>query len=173
MKVGPRPLRIGELARLAGTSPDTLRHYERVGVLPAPRRAANGYRLYAEASLARVRLVRRALALGFTLEELGRILAERDRGGAPCREVRALAAKKLSALEARVEDLNAVAGRLRVLLEEWDGRLAAMPGRRRARLLEALAETPAAEGERPLLTLERLPGSRTSPRGRSRDKEDP
>ena len=135
------PLRIGELARLAGTSPDTLRHYERIGVLQPPLRGANGYRLYPPSALARVRVVKRALAVGFTLEELARVLAERDAGGAPCREVRALAAEKLVRLDAWLEELSAVRDRLGTLLEEWDGTLAKTPSRRRARLLEALGES--------------------------------
>ena len=60
-------LGIGALARLAGVSPDTLRQYERVGVLPKPQRLTNGYRIYSQIDLARVLLVRRALSLGFTL----------------------------------------------------------------------------------------------------------
>nr|MDQ5839375.1 MerR family transcriptional regulator [Acidobacteriota bacterium] len=83
-------LRAGELARAAGVSTDTLRHYERKGVLACPRRSANGYREYPADALARVRLVRRALAVGFTLDELARILRARERGVAPCREVREL-----------------------------------------------------------------------------------
>ena len=60
----------GELARLAGVSPDTLRHYERVGVLQKPARSENNYRVYPESALPRVMLVRRALAFGFSLAEL-------------------------------------------------------------------------------------------------------
>jgi hypothetical protein len=65
-----RPLRSGELAKLAGVSPDTLRYYERNRLLPAPPRAANGYRCYPAQSLERVQLIRRALGLGFSVEEL-------------------------------------------------------------------------------------------------------
>src|SRR6185295_15337497 len=88
--------RSGELARLAGVSPDTLRHYERKRLLQRPRRSANGYREYPPSTLDRVHLVRRALAVGFTLDELARILSVRDQGGAPCRQVRALAGEKLA-----------------------------------------------------------------------------
>src|ERR671928_552127 len=95
-------MRAGELARAAGVSTDTLRHYERKGVLQRPRRSPNGYREYPTDALARVLLVRRALAYGFTLDELARVLRARERGGAPCREVRALAAAKLSDVEARL-----------------------------------------------------------------------
>ena len=76
----------GELARRAGVSADTLRHYERVGVLARPARSANNYRLYPEAALGRVLMVRRALAFGFSLAELAIVLRERERGAPPLRE---------------------------------------------------------------------------------------
>ena len=66
-------LRSGELARLAGISADTLRHYERMKVLAAPRRSAGNYRHYPPEALDRVRLIRRALAVGFSLPELARL----------------------------------------------------------------------------------------------------
>ncbi len=78
-----RPLRSTALSRLAGVSPDTLRHYETKGLLPRAARSANGYREYPPEALARVRLVRRAVTLGFTLDELSRIVKVRDQGGAP------------------------------------------------------------------------------------------
>jgi len=67
-------LRAGELARLCGVSTDTLRHYERVGVMARPLRTRAGYRQYPAEALLRVRVVRRALAIGFTLAELSKIL---------------------------------------------------------------------------------------------------
>ena len=129
----------GELARLAGVSTDTLRHYERKGVLPRPTRAANGYRRYPPEALARVRLVRRALAVGFTLAELAAILRARDGGRAPCREVRALAAQKLAQVEARLEELLALRAELRATIKDWDARLKHAASGARAGLLEALA----------------------------------
>ena len=59
----------GELAHRVGVSTDTLRHYERKGVLPRPRRGANGYRMYPASAVDRVTLIRRALAVGFTLDD--------------------------------------------------------------------------------------------------------
>ena len=76
-------LRSGELAALAGISPDTLRHYERMKLLATPRRSAGNYRLYPREALERVRLIRHALAVGFSLPELAKILKVRDAGGAP------------------------------------------------------------------------------------------
>lgn len=135
----------GELARLTGVSTDTLRHYERKRVLPLPLRARNGYRRYPPDAAARVRLVRRALAIGFTLDELARAMAERDRGGAPCGRVRALVASRLADLEARLQDLQALRDELRGLLRDWDARLAMLPAGRQARLLDLLAGRPAIE----------------------------
>lgn len=132
-------MRAGELARAAGVSTDTLRHYERKGVLLRPRRAANGYRQYPPEALDRVLLVRRALGVGFTLDELSRVLSVRDRGGAPCREVRALAAAKLAEVEERLAQLSEMRGELRATLIEWDERLAQTSAGGRAGLLESLA----------------------------------
>jgi DNA-binding transcriptional MerR regulator len=141
-------VRAGELARAAGVSTDTLRHYERRGVLGAPRRSANGYREYPPESLARVLLVRRALAFGFRLDELARVLRTRERGGAPCREVRALAAGKLEEVESRLRELRALRGELRAILCEWDERLSGAADGGRAGLLESLAGRRARPAER-------------------------
>lgn len=134
----PRPLRSRDLARLAEVSPDTLRHYELRGLLPKARRSANGYREYPPEAPARVRLVRRAVALGFSLDEVARILEVRDRGGVPCREVRALAGEKLRRLEERLAELQQACERLRAALSRWDARLAGTPKGERAGLLDAL-----------------------------------
>ena len=85
-----RPLQAGELARRTGVSKDALRFYERSGLLPRPERLPNNYRVYPSRAVERVLWIRRVLAAGFTVEELSRILAERERGGVPCRQVRDL-----------------------------------------------------------------------------------
>ncbi|MFY9572114.1 MAG: heavy metal-responsive transcriptional regulator [Blastocatellia bacterium] len=131
-------LRSGELARLAGVSTDTLRYYERKGLLARPRRSTNSYREYPESALDRVRLVRRSLAVGFTLDELARILEVRGRGGAPCREVRSLAGAKLAEVEAQIEELTGLRNELKKLLKNWDALLSKTAPSERARLLESL-----------------------------------
>ena len=73
-------MRSGELAQAAGVSRDALRYYERHHLLPAAERAQNGYRRYPPQALARVRLIRAALGIGFTVEELAEIFSARDRG---------------------------------------------------------------------------------------------
>jgi DNA-binding transcriptional MerR regulator len=130
--------RSGELAELAGVSSDTLRHYERKGVLARPLRKANDYRQYPASALQRVRLIRRALAVGFTLDELATVLSERDRGGAPCMAVRTLAAAKLADVETRLREMSELRKELRAVLKEWDKRLEHRAPGQRARLLESL-----------------------------------
>jgi DNA-binding transcriptional MerR regulator len=137
-------LRSGELARLAGVSTDLLRHYERIGVLPKAERAANGYRAYPAVALSRVRITRRAVALGFTLRELGRIFGVRDRGGAPCRSVRALAEEKLRQVEKSLAELRILRKQLSGMLAEWDVRLRQSNGKP-ANLLYGLERLPLRE----------------------------
>ena len=132
-------LRAGELADLAGVSTDTLRHYERKGLLAVPRRSKNGYREYPQTAIGRIKLVRRALEIGFTLDELSRILSVRDRGGAPCKQVRALAGEKLREVEARLAELVELRNDLRRLLVDWDSVLSKTSSSERADLLESLA----------------------------------
>jgi MerR family transcriptional regulator, Zn(II)-responsive regulator of zntA len=144
-------VRSSELARLAGVSPDTLRHYERKGLLPKARRAPNGYREYPPEACARVRLVRRAVAIGFTLDELALVVKVRDQGGAPCSDVRAMAAGKLAVLEARIAEMEDARDRLQDVLARWDALLAATPRGARAALLDALEGVIEPGGPSPLV----------------------
>jgi DNA-binding transcriptional MerR regulator len=140
MKVvsGNGSLSSGELAELAGVSRDTLRHYERKGVLGRPPRGRNGYRQYPAETLQRVQLVRRALSVGFTLDELARVLRVRDVGGAPCEEVRKIAAQKLLAVQEQLRELTELRDDLQKTLQDWDARLARRGKGKRANLLESL-----------------------------------
>lgn len=143
----------GELAGAVGVSTDTLRHYERKGVLPRPRRGTNGYRLYPEESLARLVTIRRALAVGFTLDELARILSERDKGGAPCREVRKLAGEKLAEIEEQLKAQMALRDELRAVISEWDERLSNIAPGTKAGLLESLPNGKPSKNDRSKLPL--------------------
>jgi DNA-binding transcriptional MerR regulator len=137
-----REMRSGELAAAASVSPDTLRHYERAGLLPAPKRLRNGYRAYTPDTLETVRLIRRALAIGFTLAEIAVFLKERRSGSPPCKRVHALAAERLAETERRIESLTRFRNEFRRVLEEWSERLAGTPDGSAARLLESLTSHP-------------------------------
>ena len=136
---GNGSLSSGKLAELAGISRDTLRHYERKGVLPRPLRGYNGYRQYPPDALQRVQLVRRALSVGFTLDELAKVLKVRDAGGAPCEEVRKLAAQKLLNVQDQLRELTELRDELQETLQDWDARLTRRATGKRANLLESLA----------------------------------
>src|ERR1700686_1293277 len=115
-------LRSGALAKATGMSPDSIRHYERIGILPRALRTDSGYRLYPENAIERVRVVQRALRIGFTLAELSDILKTRDAGGAPCHRVYALTTEKLSAVQKDLRILKKTEKDLKSLLADWKGR---------------------------------------------------
>ena len=119
-------LQCGRLATLCGVSPDTIRHYERLGLIHAVR-GDNGYRRFPRETVGRVQLIRRALAIGFSLAEVAKIVRQRDGGAPPCRNVRAMAGEKLASLDQRIAEMIAMREDLARLLEEWDARLATTP----------------------------------------------
>jgi DNA-binding transcriptional MerR regulator len=127
---GPR-----DVARATGVSTDTLRHYERNGLLPGVTRTPAGYRRYSAATVQRVLLIQRALVVGFSLADLKRVLGVRDNGGAPCQSVRDFVGNRLEELNHRIEELITLREELRVLLEEWDVQLEKTPKGERAHLL--------------------------------------
>jgi DNA-binding transcriptional MerR regulator len=107
---------IGELADALGVPPETVRFYERRGLLPEPQRAANGYRLYGDAALHRLRFIRTAQAAGLTLAEIRSITDIRDGGAAPCSHVGALLETKLAEVQQRQRHLAALEVELDQLL---------------------------------------------------------
>jgi DNA-binding transcriptional MerR regulator len=133
-----RSFRSGDLAQAAGVSTDTLRHYERLGILRKPPRTGGGYRCYPTDALDRVNLIRNALDSGFTLRELITILRVRDAGGAPCQQVVEVAREKVERLEIQIAQLTRLRNSLKSTLRDWDRRLKETPDGGQARLLESL-----------------------------------
>src|SRR6186997_1938869 len=93
---------IGEAARRAGISPDLIRYYERVGILPLAPRTAGGYRQYSEETIARMLFARNAIRFGFTSKELAGFLKARAKGQPPCKSVRSAGQKLLDAMDQRL-----------------------------------------------------------------------
>jgi DNA-binding transcriptional MerR regulator len=158
-------LRSGELARLTGVSRDTLRSYERRGLLPRQARTKSGYRRYGDAAVHRVRVIRAALSIGFTMAELSEIFAARDRGLAPCRRVHALAVEKANRLEARIAEMQELLRSLRLAIQDWERALRGRGPHEQAGLLDRfLARHPeSASGFSPLISpglKDRLQGRR-------------
>ena len=127
----------GSLAKATGVSPDTIRHYERIGVLPKAARTPAGYRVYPESAVERVRVVQSALRVGFTLAELAELLKTRDAGGMPCRRVYQMAQEKLRGVEADIRSLRRTEQYLKAILSDWEERLRRADGAR-SNLLHSL-----------------------------------
>lgn len=96
------------LARSAGVTPSAVRYYERVGILPEPARTAKGYRVYGPADVERLRFVRRAQELGFSLDEIAGLLALAVAPGDPCDDVRAQAAAHRADVADKIRDLERI-----------------------------------------------------------------
>ncbi|MDQ4089948.1 MAG: heavy metal-responsive transcriptional regulator [Actinomycetota bacterium] len=108
-------MRIGELAASASVPAKTIRYYEEIGLLPAPPRHPNGYRAYDESAGDRLRFVKAAQAVGFSLEEIREILSYRDRGEAPCARVLELVERRTQDLDERISALQRMQADLRAL----------------------------------------------------------
>ena len=112
----PKTLTIGRIAKQAGIHIETARYYERRGLMPSPPRTESGYRLYDEQSVARLRFIKQAQALGFTLEEIGELLALRVDAETSCDEVRRRAERKTVAVAEKIRSLQAIQGALAELI---------------------------------------------------------
>lgn len=129
----------GQLGTAAGVSADTIRHYEKLGLIAQPSRTAGGYRLYPAQTLLRVQTIRSALKAGFSLTELAGIFRERDSGGTPCQRVAGMASDKITALTRQISDLTELRDWLSATVANWNKRLEKTPSGKRAGLLESLA----------------------------------
>lgn len=99
-------LKIGEVAKRTGIGVETLRFYERSGLLSRPARTEGGYRLYDSEALDTLEFIKRAQTLGFTLDEIKRIIAESQAGQSPCDEVREIVRQRLAELDERLEQMQ-------------------------------------------------------------------
>jgi DNA-binding transcriptional MerR regulator len=148
-------MRIGQLARSSGISTDTIRYYEKIGLLPRPPRTESGYREYAPGVVNRIRVIRNAAQLGFPLHEIAKVLRVRDAGGAPCRQVRDYAASLVDRMQQRIEELTVERQAMLTMIRVWDRKLARAHGAP-ANLLEAVPAV------RPRWSESRLRSSRPS-----------
>ena len=131
-------LRSGSLAKATGVSPDTIRHYERIGVLPKAARTDAGYRVYPGSAVERVLVVQRALRIGFNLSELSEVLKTRDGGGAPCRRVFEIAQEKLVGVKANIKALRQTEKYLTQVLVDWEKKMRKAGPDQQSHLLHSL-----------------------------------
>jgi Hg(II)-responsive transcriptional regulator len=114
-------LTVGTLAKRAGVGAQTVRFYEREGLLAAALRTSSGYRVYGDDAVGRLRFIRRAQDLGFTLKEIRELLALQKTEGANCDDVRNAAAAKLDMIEAKIADLARMKTTLAGLVQSCTG----------------------------------------------------
>lgn len=112
-------MQIGELAKKGNVTVQTVRFYERQGLVPNPPRKGSGYRFYDEAALRRLLFIRQAKALGFSLQEIREILRMRDRGQCPCGSVLALAERHLQNIDRQLRQLSNFRDELRRAIRNW------------------------------------------------------
>jgi len=114
-------LTIGQLAKRAQVSVETIRYYEREALIAKPQRSAAGYRQYAPEVVRRLRFIQRAKELGFTLKEILELLSLRTKPGVCCGDVRAQARLKIADIEARIASLQQMKRALQTLAQECAG----------------------------------------------------
>ncbi len=113
-------MRIGELAKTAGVTPDTIRYYEREGLLPSPQRTESGYRDYGPGVMDDLLFIKKAQALGLKLSDVREVLEISSGGKPPCEHVRATVSARLVEVEERLRELRALRATLRETLERLD-----------------------------------------------------
>ncbi|MCA1586441.1 MAG: heavy metal-responsive transcriptional regulator [Acidobacteria bacterium] len=113
-------LLIGDVARRIGVSAPTIRYYESLGLLTAPRRSTAGYRRYTEAAVEELRFIKKAQGLGFSLDEVSEILKLTRSGQTPCSQVLSLGHQHLAAVEERIRQLQRFHELLAAELSKWE-----------------------------------------------------
>jgi DNA-binding transcriptional MerR regulator len=113
-------LKIGEVSKRSGVGIETLRFYERLGLLGRPSRTESGYRLYDDATLERLDFIKRAQVLGFSLAEIAQIITHKHAGQSPCAEVREIVRARLRELDQRMKEMQRYRKELAAALAEWE-----------------------------------------------------
>ena len=117
----PGPLiSIGTLARRSGSNVETIRFYEKIGILPKPARTEGGHRTYGPAHVERLTFIRRSRELGFTLDEVRGLLRLADQPQTSCAEVKQVAVSHLADVKAKIADLRAMQTALSALITKCD-----------------------------------------------------
>lgn len=118
--IGGAQLQIGELARRTGCNIDTIRYYEKIGVLAPPVRTEGGFRLYTLDDVRRLSFIRRARELGFRLEEVRAMLRLSEERPQPCSEVKQIAIGHLADVQSKIADLRAMEAALEILIAKCE-----------------------------------------------------
>jgi DNA-binding transcriptional MerR regulator len=130
-----KEMTIGKLAKATDCKPETIRFYEKAGLLPKPKRSVSGYRLYGEDHQRKLSFIRRARELGFSLDEIGLMLELAQDRQSSCREISQLSRRRLSVIRDKLTRLQALSAELTRLIDQCDeGKIS------ECRIIEALTE---------------------------------
>ena len=120
--IAMNPLSIGQVANATGVTVETIRFYEKQGLVAAPRRSPSGYRQYPEETVRRVRFIQRAKEVGFTLSEIGELLALRQEPGTSCGDIKLRASQKIELVDQKISDLTRIRDALARMVLKCSGR---------------------------------------------------
>ncbi|TPE55651.1 MerR family transcriptional regulator [Maribrevibacterium harenarium] len=112
-------MKVSELAKACGVTPDTVRHYTKEGLITADKNPINGYHEYNRAALQRVKFIQQSRTLGFSLKQIAEILAEADKGDSPCPLVRELLEQKVPETKRKIAELQAHLAKMEAALATW------------------------------------------------------
>ena len=118
-------MKIGEVSQASGIGIEALRFYERSGLLGKPARTTSGYRVYDSGVINRLAFIKKAQTLGFSLDEIRRVIEESKAGESPCEEVREIVRTRLQKIDEHLRDLRRYRKELAATLADWDERGAA------------------------------------------------
>lgn len=113
-------LTVSQIARRADVSADTVRHYAHIGLLKPERNPQNGYKLFSEMDIGKLRFIRQAQSLGFTLAEIADILSHSTSGDSPCPQVRKVMQRRIIENKAKLDALNSLQQRMEKALDQWN-----------------------------------------------------
>ncbi len=136
-RVKDMALTIGDLGKATGTKTETIRYYERIGLLPKPPRTSGNYRDYGQAELGRLSFIRRARDLGFSLDQVRELLRFSDDLNCDCAGIDRIAEAHLLEVDRKIADLTALRRELKAVIESCDGGVIA-----ECRIIEALSPEP-------------------------------
>ena len=117
-----------EIAELAGVSANVVRYYSKIGLISPTRNPDNGYREYSPQDVNRIRFIRKAKWLGFTLKDVETILAESDSGKSPCGKVRGIITERVQEIQQRLDHLHEMQARMEKAMETWTAKSDTAPG---------------------------------------------
>jgi|TARA_R110001592_G_scaffold265020_2_gene530560 DNA-binding transcriptional MerR regulator len=136
-------MKISQLASKAGVTKDTVRHYVSIGLLSPDRDKSNGYQIFGNQALSRLRFIKTARQLGFHLDDIQRIFSDADHAHSPCPKVREMMQQRILETRKTIEELTSLCDRMEASMAEWESMPDSTPdGHSVCRLIESQIDAP-------------------------------